>query len=145
MIRKQAQAVWRGGLKGGNGSFSAGPIKGKYSYASRFENGEGSTPEELIGAAHASCFSMALSLFLGEKGHPPQAIRTTATVQLDPKQLAITAIDLETEGEVSGLTEAEFHDLAEQAKKNCPISKALGAVPIALKSAKLAAVTAGRA
>lgn len=145
MIKKQAQAVWKGGLKTGAGSFRSGTIEGKYSFASRFEGGAGSTPEELIGAAHAACFSMALSLFLEQKGHAPDAIRTTATVYLDPQQLAITRIELETEGEVPGLAESDFPGLAEQAKANCPVSKALTGVEIVLKSAKLARVAAGRA
>ena len=142
MIEKKAQAVWKGGLKKGAGSFRSGTIEGNYTFASRFEGGEGSTPEELIGAAHAACFSMALSLFLEQEGHAPEAIRTTATVQLDPQQLAITKIDLETEAEVPGLDESAFPAIAEQAKKNCPVSKALAGVQIALKSAKLTRLTA---
>ncbi|MGH7527148.1 MAG: OsmC family protein [Gemmatimonadales bacterium] len=145
MIKQRAQAVWRGGLKEGSGSFRAGTVAGKYSFASRFEGGAGSTPEELIGAAHASCFSMALSLFLGEHGHTPDAIQTTATVHLDPQQLAITRIELETEAEVPGLSETEFQEVAEQARKNCPVSKALVAVEILLKSAKLTPMAAQRA
>jgi osmotically inducible protein OsmC len=144
MIKQQAQAVWRGRIKDGSGSFRSGAIEGEYSFASRFEGGEGSTPEQLIGAAHASCFSMALSLFLTEQGHTPEAIRTTATVNLDPEQLAITRIELETEAEVAGLDETRFRQLAEQAKEKCPISKALGAVPIGLKSAKLTRAAADR-
>jgi lipoyl-dependent peroxiredoxin len=142
MIKQQARAVWRGGLKDGRGSFRAGTIEGEYSFASRFEGGEGSTPEELIGAAHAACFSMALSLFLGERGHTAETISTTATVHLDPAQLAITRIELETEAEVPGLAETDFREIADQAKKNCPVSKALGSVQIDLKSAKLTPVTA---
>jgi lipoyl-dependent peroxiredoxin len=145
MIKQQAQAVWKGGLKQGAGSFRSGTVEGKYSFASRFEGGAGSTPESLIGAAHAACFSMALSLFLEQQGHTPDAIRTTATVHLDPQQLAITRIELETEADVPGLAEAEFPAIAEQAKSNCPVSKALGGVQIVLKSAKLTQVTAGRA
>jgi lipoyl-dependent peroxiredoxin len=145
MIKQQAQAVWRGGLKDGGGTFRTGVIQGDYSFASRFEGGKGSTPEGLIGAAHAGCFSMALSLFLGKHGHPPEGIRTTATVELDPEQLAITRIELETEADVSGLNEAEFREIAEEAKNNCPVSKALQGVQIVLKSAKLSTLTAGRA
>ena len=144
MIKQQAQAVWRGGLKDGNGSFHSGTIDGNYSFASRFEGGKGSTPEELIGAAQAACFSMALSLFLGQRGHAPESIRTTATVSLDPKQLAITQIDLETEADVAGMDEAEFRTAAEQAKENCPVSKALTGVQIILKSATLTSVGANR-
>jgi len=145
MIKQKAQAVWRGGLKDGRGSFRSGTIEGEYSFASRFEGGNGSSPEGLIGAAHAGCFSMALSLFLGEHGHKAEAIRTTATVELDPQQLAITRIELETEAEVAGLDEAGFRDIAEQAKKNCPVSKALDGVQIVLKSARLLSVPASRA
>ena len=89
MITQRAQAHWQGGLKDGAGSFRAGSVAGRYSYSSRFEGGSGSTPEELIGAAHASCFSMALALVLGEHGLSPVAIDTTATVYLDPDRLAI--------------------------------------------------------
>lgn len=142
MINKYAEAVWHGGLKDGSGSFRFGATEGVYSFSSRFEGGEGSTPEELIGAASAGCFSMALSLFLGERGYKPAAIRTSATVQLDPSQLAITRIDLETEAEVPGLDQAEFQRMAEQAKKECPVSKALSSVEIVLKSAQLAPVAA---
>jgi osmotically inducible protein OsmC len=145
MSEQRAQAVWKGGLKQGEGSFRSGKIEGDYSFASRFEGAAGSTPEQLIGAAHAACFSMALSLFLEQQGHTPDAIRTTATVHLDPKQLAITQIDLETEAEVPGLAESAFPALAEQAKENCPVSKALAGVQILLKSARLTRVTAGRA
>jgi osmotically inducible protein OsmC len=145
MIDQQAQAIWRGGLKEGSGSFRAGSLTGKYSFSSRFEGGTGSSPEELIGAAHASCFSMALSLFLGEHGHIPDAIETRSTVHLDPEQLAITRIELETEAEVPGLTETAFQEFAEQAKEKCPVSKALAGVEILLKSAKLTRVAAERA
>lgn len=137
MIMQAARAVWRGGIKDGSGTFRAGEIDGRYSFASRFEGRAGSTPEGLIGAAHAGCFSMALSLLLGERGHPPAEIRTTARVELDPGQLAITRIELETEAEVPGLTEAEFREIADQARQKCPVSKALASVPIVLKSARL--------
>lgn len=145
MIRQQSQAVWRGGLKDGKGTFQSGTLEGNYSFASRFEGGAGSTPEGLIGAAHAGCFSMALSLFLGEMGRTAEAIRTTATVILDPKQLAITRIELETEAEVPGMSESEFRSAAEKAKQNCPVSKALAGAEIVLLSAKLARAAAARA
>jgi osmotically inducible protein OsmC len=145
MIKQQSQAVWRGGLKDGSGTFRSGTLEGNYSFASRFESGVGSTPEGLIGAAHAGCFSMALSLFLGEMGRTPKAIRTTATVLLDPKQLAITRIELDTEAEVPGMTEAEFREAAEKAKQNCPVSKALAGVEIVLKSAQRAPAAAAHA
>ena len=132
MIKQQSQAVWRGGLKDGSGTFRSGTLEGGYSFSSRFEGGAGSTPEGLIGAAHAGCFSMALSLFLGESGRTAKAIRTTATVLLDPKQLAITRIELETEAEVPGMTENDFREAAEKAKQNCPVSKALGAIAVTM-------------
>jgi osmotically inducible protein OsmC len=144
MIKRHAEAIWRGNLKEGSGSFRFGATEGRYSFASRFGDGEGSTPEELIGAASAGCFSMALSLFLGERGYTPQVIRTTSTVQLDPDQLAITRIDLDTEAEIPRVEEDEFRRIAEQAKQKCPVSKALSSVEIVLKSAKLTAVTADR-
>ena len=137
MIEQQAKAEWKGGLKRGEGRVQAGSIEAPYSFASRFEGGEESTPEELIGAAHAGCFSMALSLMLGEEGHEPESIRTTATVALDPERLAIARIELETEGEVPGLDADGFRRIAEKAKENCPVSKALSAVPIDLKSVRL--------
>jgi osmotically inducible protein OsmC len=143
MIKRHAEAVWRGNLKEGSGTFRFGATEGRYSFASRFGDGEGSTPEELIGAASAGCFSMALSLFLGERGYTPEVIRTTSTVQLDPDKLAITRIDLDTEAEVPRLDEGEFQRIAEQAKQNCPVSKALGSVEIVLKSAKLTSAGAG--
>ena len=145
MIEQQAHAVWRGGLKDGNGSFRAGSLAGEYSFSSRFEGGTGSSPEELIGAAHASCFSMALSLFLGEHGYTPDSIETRSTVHLDPQQLAMVRIELETEAEVPGLAQSEFQDIAEQARKNCPVTKALAGVEIRLTSARLTSVAAERA
>jgi osmotically inducible protein OsmC len=142
MTTQPAQAVWRGPLKEGRGSFRFGTTEGQYSFDSRFEGGEGSTPEELIGAASAACFSMALALFLENRGYTPEVIRTTSAVQLEPTQLAITRIDLETEAEVPVLDEREFQRIAEQAKMECPVSKALSGVQIVLKSARLASAAA---
>lgn len=137
MIKQRARAHWQGSLEEGAGSFSASSLAGQYSFRSRFEGGPGSTPEELIGAAHASCFSMALALFLGQQGHVPIAIDTTATVHLDRQQLAIARIELETKAEVPGLSDSEFQECAEQARENCPVSKALSGVEILLRSSKL--------
>ena len=137
MIEQRAHAVWRGGLKAGSGSFRSVSLSDKYSFSSRFEGGIGSSPEELIGAALASCFSMALALFLEGHGHTPDTIETTATVYLDPQRLLIARIELETEAEVHGLSGSAFQACAEQAKKNCPVSKALSGVEIVLKSARL--------
>ena len=145
MITQRAQAHWQGGLKDGAGSFRAGSVAGQYSYSSRFERGSGSTPEELIGAAHASCFSMALALVLGEHGLSPVAIDTTATVYLDPDRLAIRRIELETEAEVPDVLDSVFQSCAETAKENCPVSKALSGVEILLKSSKLTEVPVERA
>lgn len=117
----------------------SGAYEGQFSFQSRFESGTGTNPEELIAAAHAGCFSMALSNILGQAGHPPTSIQTTASVHLGQVAgaFAITRIDLETTGEVPGIDEAEFVKQAEAAKEGCPVSKALAAVEITLH-AKLA-------
>lgn len=134
MIEQQSTAEWSGNLKSGRGSIRAGKFVGPYSFASRFEGREGVTPEQLIGAAHAGCFSMALSLVLGEHGYTPDAIQTTATVQLDPDQLAITRITLETEAAIPAIEEGEFREIAEAARNGCPVSKALAGVEIELNA-----------
>ena len=139
MIEQRARAEWKGDLKSGRGSLRSGSIEAPYSFASRFQSGDGATPEELIGAAHAGCFSMALSLVLGEHGYTPDTIRTTATVRLDADELAITQIALETEASVPGIEENEFREIAKAAKENCPVSKALAGVDIELKAARLTA------
>lgn len=113
----------------------SGAYEGKFSYASRFESGDGTNPEELIAAAHAGCFSMALSNILGQAGITPTSIKTTAAVHLGAA--GITKIDLDTVGDVPGLSEEDFVKHAETAKANCPVSKALAAVEITL-TAKLA-------
>lgn len=117
----------------------SGAFDGQYSFSSRFESGTGTNPEELVAAAHAGCFSMALSNALASAGHPPTSVKTEASVHFGQTEggFAITSIDLTTVGEVPGIDEAEFLQLAEGAKAGCPISKALAAVPITL-SAKLA-------
>lgn len=138
MIDRSAQAEWSGALKDGTGSILAGGLQSAYSFASRFEDAVGTTPEVLIGAAHAGCFSMALSLILGENGYTPDGIWTTATVSLDPNALEITSITLETRAAVPGLNDPnEFERIAAAAKENCPVSKALRATEIRLGSAEL--------
>ncbi|HEY7482579.1 MAG TPA: OsmC family peroxiredoxin [Gemmatimonadales bacterium] len=137
MIEHRARARWRGDLKHGAGSFQSSSSAGRYSFSSRFEEAPGSTPEELIGAAHASCFAMALALFLGRQGHRPVAIDTAATVHLDPQKLAIARIELDADAEVPGLSDSAFQECAELAKENCPVSKALSGVEILLRSARL--------
>ena len=134
----KGSAEWKGDLRTGTGTFSAGDtISGGYTFKSRFEDGPGSNPEQLIAAAHASCFSMALANALAESGHPADSIHTDATVTLRPVDGAptITKIELVTVGEVSGLDEAAFITQAEAAKAGCPVSRALAGVPeITLKA-----------
>jgi lipoyl-dependent peroxiredoxin len=139
MIEQRARAEWTGDLESGHGSIRTGGVESSYSFASRFQGGEGVTPEELIGAAHAGCFSMALSLVLGELGHTPDSIRTTATVRLDAERLAITRIVLDTEAVVAGIGQDEFREIADAARDNCPVSKALAGVEIELEAALLTA------
>jgi len=120
-------------------ALGSGAFEGNYSYKSRFEEGEGTNPEELIAAAHAGCFSMALAGALSAAGHVPDSVRTTARVTLraGDEGPAITRSDLNTEVAVSDLDDDEFQKYADQAKQGCPVSKALGAIEIGLE-AKLA-------
>jgi osmotically inducible protein OsmC len=142
MPSSKGTAQWQGDLKGGNGTFRAGEdITGNYSYKSRFEeDGGGANPEQLIGAAHAACFSMALSNLLAEAGHPPDSVDTEAVVTLRPVDGAptITTIALTTVGRVPGIDEAAFREQAEAAKAGCPVSRALAAVPEITLEASLA-------
>lgn len=128
----KGNAEWQGDLKGGNGTFSAGDtgIGGEYSFHSRFEDGPGANPEQLIAAAHASCFSMALSNMLAEAGHTPDSVKTEAVVSLGPTDHGpgIVKIALTTVGVVPGIDDAQFKEHAEAAKKGCPVSRALAAV-----------------
>ena len=127
----KGNAEWKGELKSGNGTFVAGEsISGEFSYKSRFEDGPGANPEQLIAAAHASCFSMAFANMLAESGNPADSIKTDATVTLRLVDGApsITKIELTTVGQVPGLDESEFKKVAEDAKAGCPVSKALAGV-----------------
>lgn len=127
----KGSAEWKGGLKDGSGTFTAGEtITGAYSYKTRFEDEPGANPEQLIAAAHTSCFSMALSAALEAAGHPADSIKTDATVTLRIVDGAptITKIALITIGSVPGLDEAGFKEAADGAKANCPVSKALAGV-----------------
>ena len=141
MPKRTADARWEGSLEDGNGTMrmTSGAYEGPYSFQSRFQEGDGTNPEELIAAAHAGCFSMALSAELGRAGHQAESVDTTATVHLDKvdEGFGITRIELETEARVAGIEEAEFEQVAEGAKQNCPVSQALSAVEITL-SASLA-------
>lgn len=128
----KGNAKWTGDLKGGSGTFTAGDsLSGDYSYKSRFEDGPGANPEQLIAAAHASCFSMALTLILGEAGHQPESVETDAVVTLRMIDGAptITAIALKVVGTVPGIDEQAFSEHAEAAKAGCPVSRALSGVP----------------
>lgn len=137
-IERTASAHWTGGLKDGKGAIStkSGALSSyPYGFASRFEGVAGTNPEELIGAAHAGCFTMALSLILGEAGLTAESLDTTAEVTLESVDggFAITAINLKLTAKVPGTDEAAFNDLANKAKSGCPVSKALAAVPITLE------------
>jgi lipoyl-dependent peroxiredoxin len=137
MAVRSASAVWEGGLRDGSGKMAlgSGAFEGSYSFRSRFEDGDGTNPEELIGAAHAGCFSMALANGLAEAGHAPRRISTTARVHFRPGEgPPIKQIELETEGEVEGIDADEFRRQAEDAKANCPVSQALAAVDITLEA-----------
>ncbi len=133
MAKRTADAVWNGTLSEGSGTmeFGDGAFSGAYSAKSRFEEGEGTNPEELIAAAHAGCFSMALSLGLEQAGHPSESVETTADVHLTPVEggFEISRIDLHTRARVPGIDEGEFQQVAEATKSGCPVSKALAAVP----------------
>lgn len=129
-FNRHATSTWTGDLRSGGGvvSTGSGALKGaKVTFVSRFENAEGSNPEELVGAAHAACFSMALSADLGRAGHSPQSVTTKATVTLrmDSNGPKVAKIHLETEGRVPGIDQATFAKIAEGTKTSCPISRLL--------------------
>ena len=131
-MKKTASAVWQGGLKDGKGTLSteSGALKDNpYGFNTRFEGAPGTNPEELIGAAHAGCFSMALSMMLGEAGLTAERIETRAEVTLDKEGegFAISAIALTLEARIPGADEAQFQQIANQAKEGCPVSKVLNA------------------
>jgi osmotically inducible protein OsmC len=131
--KRKADARWEGSLQDGNGTMrmASGSYEGPYTFKSRFEEGEGTNPEKLIAAAHAGCFSMALSGDLGRAGYEPESVETTATVHIDKVEngFRISRIVLESEARVPGIEDAEFQEVAEGAKKGCPVSQALAAVP----------------
>jgi lipoyl-dependent peroxiredoxin len=138
MPQRTASARWQGSLQDGNGTMrlGSGAYEGEYSFASRFEEGTGTNPEELLGAAHAGCFSMALSNALSKAGHVPEEVSTTATVHLEKvgDAFTITRIDLSCDARVPGADESTFQELADGAKKNCPVSRALAATEITLEA-----------
>ncbi len=136
---RSAQAEWKGDLRSGAGTIHSetGAVDGQYSFGSRFEEGTGTNPEELIAAAHAGCYSMALSNMLAEAGHTADSVRTSAKVHIGPVEggVAITGIDLTVRATVPGLDAGGFAKHAEAAKVGCPVSKALSAVSITLDAA----------
>jgi osmotically inducible protein OsmC len=138
MVKRSGNAVWEGNLKEGTGRLNIESVAfgGSYSAASRFEDGSGTNPEELLAAAHAACYSMALAHELSQAGHKPEQVSTTAHAALvkEGEGFAIKTMELETEVKVSGLDDAEFQEKAEGAKKNCPVSKALQGLEIKLNA-----------
>jgi osmotically inducible protein OsmC len=138
MAVRTSEATWKGTLREGSGvmKLGSGAYEGSYTYASRFEEGKGTNPEELIGAAHAGCYSMFLSALLTKAEFPPTSINTTATVHLGAGP-TITKIELVTEAVVPGINSDQFAELAQQARANCPVSKALAAVEEVTLDAKL--------
>lgn len=141
MAVRKAQAEWEGNLRQGKGSmrFGSGAFEGAYSYASRFEEGTGTNPEELIGAAHAGCFSMSLANQLAKAGYTPEKVETTATVTLGSVEgkSRITQIHLQTRVRVPGIGQEQFMQIAEGAKQSCPVSAALAGVNITLDAARV--------
>ncbi len=133
MPTRTANAHWDGDFKRGGGTVAveSGAFSGPYNFSGRFENGSGTNPEELLGAAHAACFAMALSVGLTQAGTPPESLDVEAKVTIDQVEggFAITRIDLDLRGKVPGIDEAAFNEAAAGAKAGCPLSKALAAVP----------------
>jgi osmotically inducible protein OsmC len=138
MSVRNSEAEWKGNLNSGSGrmKLGSGAFEGPYSFVSRFKDGPGTNPEELIGAAHAGCFSMALSHMLAEAGHIPDVVHTTAKVHIDKVEdgFKITTIELQTEGKVPGIDEKTFQEKAAAAKEGCPVSQALAGVDIRLQA-----------
>ena len=143
MATRSGSAQWQGDLKDGSGTLKVGDgvFEGPYSFASRFEDGAGTNPEELLAAAHAGCFAMALSLLLSTDGHPPESLSAGARVQLRNIDglPTIARIDLTVEGRVPGIDEAAFQDYAGKAKAGCVVSRALAGVPEIELDARLVA------
>lgn len=138
MATRQSEAIWEGNLTSGKGTMKigSGMFEGNYSFQSRFEQGKGTNPEELIGAAHAGCFSMALAGILEKEGYEPERIHTTANVTIEKvgNDFSITTVDLNTEARVPGIDEKTFKEKAQKAKENCPVSRALAGAKITLVS-----------
>lgn len=139
MTVRKADAVWKGSLREGAGevALESGAFRGPYTFKARFEEGKETNPEELLGAAHAGCFTMALTALLAREKLAPTEIRTTAAVHLEavPGGFAIPKIDLHTRAKIPGITPERFAELAADAKKNCPVSKVLAGAEITLDAA----------
>ncbi|MBE9191600.1 OsmC family protein [Gloeocapsopsis crepidinum LEGE 06123] len=139
-LQRTASATWNGTVKEGQGQISAASgvlLNIPYSFATRFENEQGTNPEELIAAAHAACYSMALTLTLNEKGYQPQQVQTQATCTIESQDggFKITKMQLETQGQLSGIDAETFNRIAQEAEQICPVSNALrGSVAINLKA-----------
>lgn len=136
MIQRNSSAQWTGDLKAGQGTvrLGSGAFEGKYAFGTRFEGAPGTNPEELLGAAHSACYSMALAAGLSQAGHTPTRVHTTATVSLDKvaDKMTIVGIALSVEAEVPGLSNEEFQKAAEATKSGCIVSRALASVPMTL-------------
>jgi osmotically inducible protein OsmC len=140
MSVRYANALWEGTLKDGNGTMSFSNYNGPFTFASRFEEGKGTNPEELVGAAIAGCFSMFLSALISNNNLTPRSIKTTATVHLEKDDIGpkITTIELNNEVKCEGLSAEKFNELAAEAKQKCPISRLYGGTDIKLKAKLLA-------
>lgn len=140
MATRNANAVWTGSLKEGKGTMKFGTYEGAYTWSSRFENGQGTNPEELLGAAHAGCYTMALSSGLGKNGFTPRQINTQAQVTLEviDGKSRITKIHLTTEAIVADISDEKFQEIAAATKEGCPVSGALASTPITLTARLLA-------
>lgn len=138
MVARSAEAEWSGSLAQGSGTIKlgSGAFEGRYSFKSRFENEKGTNPEELVAAAHAGCFSMALALMLGQAGFTPRRIHTTATAHIErvAEGFKITHVDLNTEADIPNIDKAKFCEQAEAAKRGCPVSQALAGTDITLNA-----------
>ncbi|NIP27667.1 MAG: OsmC family protein [Phycisphaerae bacterium] len=136
MAKRKANAVWNGTLKEGSGVMKFADYEGPFTHKSRFEEGEGTNPEELVGAAHAGCYSMFLSALLTNAGFSPNNVQTTATVHLgrDDSGPKITLIELDVTADVPDVSAEQFEELAQKSKEACPISRALAATDISLKT-----------
>jgi len=133
---RKAEAVWKGDLPGGSGTMTMSNWKGPYSFTSRFEEGSGTNPEELLAAAHAGCFSMAFSKVLADAGHTPDRIATIARVHLEKSEagFTITRVELTTDADVPGIDDDTFQESAEAAKDNCPVSRLFKGAKISVRA-----------